>query len=119
MDPVKGGREEGIGRVIERDREGRECFPQSRHRFRACVFVAVVFLSATTSEVRKIKLELGKSHIANPLVQELVDLLADDMDDGEDDSRRMDEAQKIPNPAPPWCAGLGIMRPELRRYAVL
>ena len=49
MDPVKGGREEGIGRVIERDREGRECFPQSRHRFRACVFVAVVFLSATTS----------------------------------------------------------------------
>ena len=27
MDPVKGGREEGIGRVIERDREGEGMFP--------------------------------------------------------------------------------------------
>jgi hypothetical protein len=98
MDPVKGGREEGIGRVIERDREGRECFPQSRHRFRACVFVAVVFLSATTSEVRKIKLELGKSHIANPLVQELVDLLADDMHDDEADTQQSSHGRSPENP---------------------
>ena len=60
--------------------------------------MAVVFLSAATSEVRKIKLELGKSHIANPLVQELVDLLADDMDDGEDDTQQSSHGRSPENP---------------------